>query len=272
MRLAVAVASVLVFVEAGFAQPPSLPPGTLPRSPSALAAHLAKQEAELARVQGEIARLRQALGVVSVPFGVRIVAFEADLDALSKAGLKFPEIPTGASETLIPWVAQVVNREDVTKVCDQRLSVMHGHRAALHIGGKYPVILAGENHEPIRDGLEIEIFATAQGEGRTSLDFRLRSAEPDPTREVTIGDQKLPGLNIRDARSGVELMPGQTGLFHGPSTQRTLVRKTGRWPFELKTETQQQMTLVIAVSLAQSPRMARVPQPMAPMIAPGTTR
>jgi hypothetical protein len=216
---------------------------------SALAAQLTQLQTDLVRTQGEIARLRHALGMTMAPFGVRVVAFEARVPELKERGLIVPDLPRAATETLLPQLQPILRSDLTTMVCDQTLPVMHGHRASLKLGSKYPGRSPEQDEKPFEDGVEIELLATALGADLTSLEVRLLSIRPDALNMVKIARQNVPSLKTVELNTGVELSPGQSSVIYGSQVKRAASQATGVWPFKSQTLEAHTVTLIVVVSL-----------------------
>ncbi len=113
-----------------------------------------------------------------------------------------------------------LREHDLAKVlAEPTLVAMSGRNASFRVGGEFPVIVSGGlgtnsiEYKPY--GMEIDFLPQVLEGDRIRLEVSPRISEIDPQTRTKLGKHRVPGLNVRQVDTGVEMQAGQTLALAG---------------------------------------------------------
>lgn len=190
---------------------------------------LAKKEKELALLQSEVERLRKlARREPQISLSFHVLQY-------SREKLNQSEVPNIA--TLLPNLSEKVN-VPILKNSNEILALLHdlrkrnlvnvlaqptiitvsGRPASFHSGGEIPTLKASADQTAIgyaRFGTEIDAVPIVTGDDKVRLEVRIRVAEIDTAKSVTVGDHTVPTLRARMLDTAAEMRLGETLVLGG---------------------------------------------------------
>ncbi|MGB6041815.1 MAG: pilus assembly protein N-terminal domain-containing protein [Pirellulales bacterium] len=123
-------------------------------------------------------------------------------------------------------VLEALRQNSIAKIlAEPTLVTVSGRPAKFTVGGEFPILVpAGLGTVSIEYktfGTVVDFVPIVLGNGRIRLEVRPRVSELDDSRGVTLNNQNVPALNVREVDTGVELNAGQTLALAGLVQNRT---------------------------------------------------
>jgi len=243
------------------AQQPTAAPQAMDRA--AEMKRLAARETELSALQNEVAELREKLGVSEQQVCVSAKIYELSHNALRAQGVDVskgalasylspvvkqspvvqpkdepftrqsipmsiaPDINDAILKQLETWLADP--RKPAKLLAEPTLVTPLGKPAFVNIGGEFPIVvpqsLGTTTIEYRRYGTQLDATATKTEDGNIAMQVRPRVSRLDPSRNVTINGQQVPGLEVRECDIAVTLRPAQTLILSGLVQSRSTAQK-----------------------------------------------
>jgi pilus assembly protein CpaC len=104
-------------------------------------------------------------------------------------------------------------------LADPTIVAVSGRPAHFNVGGELPYLVpAGLGVTSIEFkpyGTQVDFVPIVLGNGNIRLEVRPRVSEIDDTRGVNLGDTRVPGFNVREVDTAVEMKAGQTLALAG---------------------------------------------------------
>jgi Flp pilus assembly secretin CpaC len=246
---------------------------------------LEQKLAELNRLQGEVERLRATTGTPhQILVKVQVLeisrtklrrlgvdwAYEVDRKGDGNIGVErsSPFEDIGESRVIdrsaaFQSLVTALTRNHVAKVlADPSIITLVGRPASFHVGGELPLPSqpGGSKNVQLQSfGTKLDVIAIARGNNKTRLELHVRHSEPDYSHAVVIDGNRVPGVNIREIETALELTLGETALLKGLVQLRetVLISESGQ-----KTETEEVETWFIVTpevvpAVASSPATVR---------------
>jgi Flp pilus assembly secretin CpaC len=201
---------------------------------------LLKQKlAELNCLQSEIDQLRAATGTPQQIL-VRLQLVEVSRTKLQKSGIDITTLrgndpaPSSGYTTINDTASakrliEKLRGNNIAKVlAEPTVVVVCGRPASLNFGGEVPFPLPPGSKQAVefkQFGTQLDVLAIAQGDDRVRLELRARVSELDHEHEIEVGGVRVPGLQVRQIDTGLDLKFGQTGVLSGLVKQRVEARK-----------------------------------------------
>jgi pilus assembly protein CpaC len=109
---------------------------------------------------------------------------------------------------------------DLAKImADPTLTTVSGRPAFFNSGGEFPILIpAGLGTVSVdfkKFGTQVDFVPIVLGNGNIRLEVKPRVSFIDPSLNVTAQGITVPGLNVREVDTGVEMKPGQTLAIAG---------------------------------------------------------
>jgi Flp pilus assembly secretin CpaC len=222
---------------------------------------LLKQKlAELNCLQSEIESLRVATGTPQQIL-VKMKVVEVSRTKMQKLGIDFASIrggkqPTSPQPNSLPnastgefagfdtlddstallGLIEHLQQNNIAKVLTEpNLTVTCGRLASLKIGGEVPLPTVPGSDKAVefkQFGTEVDVLAIAQGDNRVRLELRARVSELDQRHKIEVGGVRVPGLQVTQIKTGLDLKLGQTGVMSGLVQSRVETIKNGNKTFD----------------------------------------
>jgi pilus assembly protein CpaC len=212
--------------------------------------------AEMDRLQREIVRLRAATGtarqilvkvqMVEVSLtrlrhmgmdtewvadgyvsGPRIRKLVDQFGGRADASIREPDTKADLNDSLtfVDWL----KRNSLAKVLSEpSLVAVSGQPASAHAGGEFPLPAKDDTKAAIEFqtyGTDLEVQALSLGDNRVRLEVNARVSEVDASHAIEMNGVRIPGLNVRQCNTAVELPFGQTAVLTGLLEQRAEARQ-----------------------------------------------
>ena len=115
---------------------------------------------------------------------------------------------------------EALRQNNLLKIlAEPTLVTVSGRPANFRVGGEFPIVVPGGlgtvSIEYKTFGTEVDFVPIVQGNGLIRLEVRPRVSELDSARGVTINNITVPGLNVRQVDTAVEMRAGQTFALAG---------------------------------------------------------
>ncbi|NIL97684.1 MAG: histidine kinase, partial [Planctomycetales bacterium] len=158
---------------------------------------------------------------------------------------------------------EALRQNNVAKIlAEPTLVTVSGRAARFVAGGEFPILVpAGLGTVSIEYktfGTVVDFVPIVLGNGRIRLEVRPTVSELDESRGVTINNTTVPGLNVRQVDTGVEMSAGQTLALAGLIQNRVEAENRGLpiladlpylgVPFRRVEETNNEIELLIMVT------------------------
>jgi Flp pilus assembly secretin CpaC len=99
---------------------------------------------------------------------------------------------------------------------------MSGRPAAVQVGSEFPVPSGDHKSVEYRTfGTELNLLPQITEGDKLRLEVRARHSNLDKSREVRVAGHTIPGINVREVDTGVEMKSGQTYVIGGMVSNRT---------------------------------------------------
>lgn len=117
-------------------------------------------------------------------------------------------------------VLEALREDNLMKVlAEPTLVTVSGRPAFFNSGGEFPILvpesLGTVSIEYKKFGTQVDFVPIVLGNGRIRLEVKPRVSEIDNSRSVTVQSINVPGLNVREVDTGVEMSAGQTLAIAG---------------------------------------------------------
>jgi pilus assembly protein CpaC len=117
-------------------------------------------------------------------------------------------------------VLDALRQDDLLKVLSEpSLVCINGRPGYFNAGGEFPIILPQGLGTVSVDfkkfGTRVDFLPIVMGNGKIHLDVKSVVSELDNTLSVTVGSTTVPGIQSREAETGVEMTAGQTLAIAG---------------------------------------------------------
>ncbi|MDH3718330.1 MAG: histidine kinase, partial [Planctomycetota bacterium] len=160
-------------------------------------------------------------------------------------------------------VLEALRQNNVAKIlAEPTLVTVSGRAAKFVAGGEFPILVpAGLGTVSIEYktfGTVVDFVPIVLGNGRIRLEVRPTVSELDASRGVTLNNTTVPGLNVRQVDTGVEMSAGQTLALAGLIQNRVEAENKGLpiisdlpylgVPFRRVEETNNEIELLIMVT------------------------
>lgn len=127
---------------------------------------------------------------------------------------------------------EAMRQYDLAKVmADPTLVTVSGRPAFFNSGGEFPILIpAGLGTTSVefkKFGTQVDFVPIVLGNGAIRLEVKPRVSFLDPTLSVTTQGITVPGLNVRECDTGVEMKSGQTLAIAGLVQNRLEYTNTG---------------------------------------------
>lgn len=107
----------------------------------------------------------------------------------------------------------------VKTLAEPTLVTVSGRPATFHSGGAFPLPVPQDDGQFAIEfqefGTRVDLVPLDLGNGKLRLEIRSVISESDPSRSVTVGEFKVPGLRVRTFNTTVEVNYGQTLAIGG---------------------------------------------------------
>ena len=118
------------------------------------------------------------------------------------------------NDAALQFLSQL-QKEGLAKIlAEPTLVTMSGRLASFRSGGEFPVPVLQDDGQETAEyrefGTRVDLVPVCLDNGKLRLEIRPVISELDPSRSVTVGNTKVPGLRVRSIDATAELMPGQT--------------------------------------------------------------
>jgi pilus assembly protein CpaC len=197
------------------------------RPPLSVMEVLAHKQAQLDALQSQVAALRRLTHTEQqVRLDVRFV--EISRTKMREAGIKLPALnKTGDHATIgvidsdheLFAVLEDLRAKGIARVlAEPSLLTVSGRPAFFHSGGEFPFLRQMPQETTIEFksfGTQIDFVPIVVGDGKLHLDVKPRISSVDPTLSVDVGGLKVPGLNVRECDTGIEMASGQSAVVAG---------------------------------------------------------
>jgi pilus assembly protein CpaC len=129
-------------------------------------------------------------------------------------------------------LVDALRRNQLAKImAEPTLVTVSGRPAFFNSGGEFPILIpAGLGTVSIdykKFGTQVDFVPIVLGNGNIRLEVKPRVSFVDPTLSVTAQGITVPGLNVREVDTGVEMKPGQTLAIAGLMQVRTDATQSG---------------------------------------------
>ncbi len=159
-------------------------------------------------------------------------------------------------------VLEALRQDNLMKVlAEPNLVTVSGRPAFFNAGGEFPILvpqsLGTVSIEYKKFGTQVDFVPIVLANSAIRLEVRPRVSEVDNTNSVTINGTTVPGLNVREVDTGVEMRAGQVLAIAGIVSERTENESVGvPWlkdipyvgvPFGRKRDRKNEVELLILV-------------------------
>ena len=197
--------------------------------------------AEVARLQAEIRKLRKVVGG-----GEQQVLTHLRMIELSRTAMKEQGIDIGSQSVLEKLdgenrpngsmhLSLLDQKHDLLKQLDAwckrdkplgrvlaepTIVTLPGRPAYFTAGGEFPVPVprkdgTGATVEYRNYGTSVQLSPTMLDDGRVRLEIRPRVTELDDSRTIQVGEQRVPGLRVKELDVVVDIAPNQVAVIGG---------------------------------------------------------
>ncbi len=109
---------------------------------------------------------------------------------------------------------EALKKEGVVRVLsDPTICTVSGRPVHFHCGGEIPIlskqVVSSPTIEYKKYGTQIDCVPILREDQSVRLEINTRLSELDPSRDVTIGETRVPGLRVREFDTAGEVKPGQ---------------------------------------------------------------
>jgi len=138
----------------------------------------------------------------------------------SPTGLETARFGIVSDNTSFFGLLDALREYDLAKVmADPTLVTVSGRPAFFNSGGEFPILIpAGLGTVSVdfkKFGTQVDFVPIVLGNGNIRLEVKPRVSFIDPSLSVTTQGITVPGLNVREVDTGVEMKPGQTLAIAG---------------------------------------------------------
>src|ERR1700682_3428690 len=117
------------------------------------------------------------------------------------------------------WSATTPRSSALLTRCERTLLPVSGRPAFFNSGGEFPILIpAGLGTVSVefkKFGTQVDFVPIVLGNGNIRLEVKPRVSFVDPSLSVTAQGITVPGLNVREVDTGVEMKAGQTFAIAG---------------------------------------------------------
>ena len=118
---------------------------------------------------------------------------------------------------------------NVAKVlAEPNIIVTCGRPGQFNVGGEVPMPTPLGSRDAVEYksfGTQVDVLAIAQGDDRVRLELRARVSELDHGQQIEIAGVRVPGFQVRQIDTGLDLKFGQTGVVSGMMQRRVEQQK-----------------------------------------------
>jgi pilus assembly protein CpaC len=129
-------------------------------------------------------------------------------------------------------VLDALQDKQVAKIlADPNIVAVSGRPAQFNVGGEVPIIVpqslgtSSIEYKPF--GTQVDFLPIVLGNGNIRLEVRPRISFLDPTNGIQVNGIAVPGFNVRQVDTAVEMKAGQTFALAGLVQERTETRNHG---------------------------------------------
>jgi hypothetical protein len=112
-----------------------------------------------------------------------------------------------------------------------------------HCGGEVPILSKQAAGSPSIEykkyGTQIDCVPILREGQSVRLEISTRLSQLDPSRDVTIGETRVPGLRVHEFDTAGEVKPGQALVIVGPAESRSVLEVVHNMPWFLETASEQ---------------------------------
>ena len=123
------------------------------------------------------------------------------------------------------------NRQCAKILADPTIVAVSGRPAQFQVGGEVPIVvpqsLGTSSIEFKSFGTQVDFLPIVLGNGNIRLEVRPRISFLDPANGITLNSILVPGFNVRQVDTAVEMKAGQTFALAGLVQERTETRNRG---------------------------------------------
>jgi pilus assembly protein CpaC len=129
-------------------------------------------------------------------------------------------------------VLDALQSREVAKIlAEPNLVAISGRPAQFNVGGEVPILipqsLGTSSIEFKPFGTQVDFLPLVLGNGNIRLEVRPRISFLDPTNGIELNEIRVPGFNVRQVDTAVEMKAGQTFALAGLVQERTESRNRG---------------------------------------------
>jgi Flp pilus assembly secretin CpaC len=210
---------------------------------------------------------------------------EVDLTKLENAAVEWSKLgpisgapspflslsPEGGPQ--LPEFVDALRKKNIAKlIADPTIVTMSGRPASFRQGGEIAAPAEKEGGVKFKQlGTQMDFVAIAQGAKRIRLELRVKSSELDPETTMTVNGERLPGVNVREFDTGLEVTDGEVSVLSWPEqivNEVTTDEATGA-----KTESTRKLKTFCLVRVdLMDPAAIKRPDANAPQAEAATTR
>ena len=123
------------------------------------------------------------------------------------------------------------NNQVAKILAEPNIVAVSGRPAQFNVGGEIPILVPQSlgttsiEYKPF--GTQIDFLPIVLGNGNIRLEVRPRVSYLDPTSGITLNGIVVPGFNVRQVDTAVEMKGGQTFALAGLTQERTETRDRG---------------------------------------------
>jgi pilus assembly protein CpaC len=129
-------------------------------------------------------------------------------------------------------VLRALQNHQIAKIlAEPNIVAISGRPAEFNVGGEVPILvpqsLGTTSIEYKKFGTQIDFLPIVLGNGNIRLEVRPRISFLDPSAGIVLNDILVPGFNVRQVNTAVEMKAGQTFALAGLVQERTETRNRG---------------------------------------------
>lgn len=167
---------------------------------------------------------------ISRPGGL-ISTFSSASKTIETAGDTFNFGIIGDSGAFFGVLDALQNRQVAKVLAEPNIVAVSGRPAQFNVGGEVPILVpqslgtSSIEYKPF--GTQVDFLPIVLGNGSIRLEVRPRVSFLDPTSGIQLNDVLVPGFNVRQVDTAVEMKAGQTFALAGLTQERTESQNSG---------------------------------------------